>query len=494
MTELFLALLASLPATVAVDAIARPRATGVMRKLPAVWLMCLVALFFIGFVSAISGNPVLALIAVIALHLLVVLASNAKMRMLGEPLLFSDLALVGAMFRHPQFYFSVLTLWQKIIGIVASLGLVVVLSLLFEPDLAMALAGASIALATLALLVLSLRLEPFRSLAPTPDIQGDVIAYGVVPTLLVYWLRWRRARKALALEERASVSAPAPSTGDNARRVIVVVQCESFADPGELFGSAGFALPALEKARNQSVQWGNLLVSGFGAYTMRTEYGVLFGTDEDTLGFRLYDPYLTALEDPALALPQRLGPERWRSFFVHPHDMRFYGRDQILPKAGFAELVGERNFPRPDPEQGRYVTDAAVAQKILEIAETSPTAALIYAVTMENHGPWAAHGNASVDLMVESYNRLVRAGDEMLGQLMEGLTTLGKPATLVFFGDHRPSIPGASTPGGDRHTPYVIVQFDAEGTINGAVGSREDLTPAQLHDAILKWGARIEEQ
>ena len=255
----------------------------------------------------------------------------------------------------------------------------------------------------------------------------------------------------------------------------------------ELFASGGAELPALARARREAVQWGNLEVSGFGAYTMRTEYGVLFGREEEELGFLLYDPYLTALDDPALALPQKLGVEGWRSVFVHPHDMRFYGRDQILPKAGFTELVGEDRFAAPDRSGGRYVKDADVADKILEVAAAAETATLIYAVTMENHGPWAPHGDASTVSMVDNYNQLVLAGDAMLGQLQDGLEALGKPATLVFFGDHRPTIPGASDPGGEKHTPYVILRVGHE-VGEGEGERRRDLTPAQLHQAILDWG------
>lgn len=64
----------------------------------------------------------------------------------------------------------------------------------------------------------------------------------------------------------------------------MIVQCESFTDPVTLFGDPALALPGLERARAMAWQSGRLLVSGFGAYTMRTEYGVLFGLPEEQLG------------------------------------------------------------------------------------------------------------------------------------------------------------------------------------------------------------------
>nr|WP_255548196.1 LTA synthase family protein [Erythrobacter ani] len=333
---------------------------------------------------------------------------------------------------------------------------------------------------------MSLRTATFRNLGKVPDVESDVGEFGLVPTLLIYWLRWRAKNDPPSKPENScqETSNSGHSHGQPPE-LVVVVQCESFADPVELFGDESLALPHLESARGAALQWGDLLVSGFGAYTMRTEYGVLFGQDEETLGFRQYDPYLTAIGDGAFSLPNRLGDDRWHSLFVHPHDMRFYNRHQILPAAGFSELVSESAFAPPSPSEGRYVTDAAVAEKIMVLAEKATSPTFIYAVTIENHGPWADSGGDRSGSLLDHYNRLVRAGDMMLGQLIGGISARRKPAMLVFFGDHRPSIPGFSEPGGDRHTPYVILKMDEDGQIIAGTNQRRDLTPAQLHHAVL---------
>jgi phosphoglycerol transferase MdoB-like AlkP superfamily enzyme len=166
--------------------------------------------------------------------------------------------------------------------------------------------------------------------------------------------------------------------------------------------------------------------------------------------------------------------------------MRFYRRHEIMPGGGFADLVGEERFTPPKPGEGRYVTDAAMTEVILDLAAEAGQPSLIYAVTIENHGPWApdARGGGAPDL-VESYLHLARHSDAMLSALTQGLAALGRPALLVFFGDHRPSIPGASVPGGARHTPYVMVRMDGDGRVVPGDSHRVDLTPAQLHHAVL---------
>ncbi len=427
---------------------------------------------------AVSGDMLLAALTTLALQVLLVVSSNAKLRILGEPLHFSDLALIFAVFRHPQFYFSALSLWQKACGLVVLAALIGAFVWRFDMSFTTHLVGAGIGAVAWAAIALSLRLPAFRVLAATPEADSDVAKLGLTPTLLLYWLRWR------GTPQHAPGPAEPRAAADDAE-IVIAIQCESFADPVELFGDGKYALPGLENARLQAAQWGNLQVSGFGAYTMRTEYGVLFGREEEELGFCRYDPFLTAVREAELALPHRFGIEAWRSLFVHPHDMRFYNRHMIMPAAGFAELVSEEAFAPSLPSEGRYVTDKAVADKILHLAQASDERRFIYAVTIENHGPWSVDGAVEGDSLLHQYLRRVQASDAMLRQLLDGLAALRRPAVLAFFGDHRPSIPGFSQPGGQRHTPYVILKLDRVGKVQAGANAREDITPAQLHRAIL---------
>ena len=462
------------------DGLACPRGRG-LRHWTGLWLTALLSMVAFGLFLAVSGDTLLAALTVLAFQVLFVVSSNAKLRILGEPLHFSDLALIFAVFRHPQFYFSALSLAQKAGGLVVIAALIAAFVWRFDMSLATHLVGAAIGAAALLALALSLRLPVFRALAHRPDADSDVAKLGLAPTLLLYWLRWRSS---LDRVPRPAQPHAVAASGDP--EIVIAIQCESFADPVELFGDRKYALPALEKARLQAAQWGDLQVSGFGAYTMRTEYGVLFGREEEELGFCRYDPFLTAAREAELALPHRLGTEAWRSLFVHPHDMRFYNRHIIMPAAGFAELVSEDAFAAPLPSEGRYVTDKAVADKILQLVQARGERRFLYAVTIENHGPWSVDGAVEGDSLLQQYLRRVQASDAMLGQLLDGLSALRRPAVLAFFGDHRPSIPGLSQPGGPRHTPYVIMKLDRNGEVQAGVNAREDITPAQLHRSILQ--------
>jgi len=471
-----------LAASLALDAAVRPRSAGLRR-----WQGSLLHLLVMTGVFALwlagSGNAMAAAVLATATMALFAVASNAKYKMLGEPLVFSDLALIAGIFRHPRFYFTAIPVrqrWMAAIGAsVAVLALLPLISTQPRPHLA----GAGLALLTSGVLWSGLRAGRFDSMVPTPDLAGDVARFGLIATLLVYWWRWRCTPDPQPCPPLAPIGGLArPATP----QLVVVVQCESFADPAEITGETLPALPGLDRARAMAWQHGDLHVSGFGAYTMRTEYGVLFGRSETALGFRRYDPFLTARGEASYALPSRLAGAGYRSSFVHPHDMRFYSRDRLMPAIGFNEVIGESGFGPIPTGGGRYVDDRTLGTALVTLASQAATPKLIYAVTMENHGPWDSDNARDATGRLDAYLGRLRSSDAMLDDLIQYLSTDGRPALLVFFGDHRPSIPGVTAPGGARHTPYVVVRFDAGGRILKGDPAAIDLTPAALHHLILR--------
>lgn len=460
------------------DAFAAPRGSGLAggRRASGLAALLLATLTGFGLLLILTGSPIVAAAGVVILIGALSLISNIKRRVLGEPLVFSDFALLGAVFRHPQFYLSALRPWQVVVLAGGLIGLGGTLVLLSNAAVAPRLAGAGLALGAGTVLAMALARLVRAGFAEVPDPDADVARLGLLPCLLAHWRFWCVSSDPLPCDAT-------PITGDR-HQLVVIVQCESFTDPAELFGDPALALPGLERARAMAWQSGRLAVSGFGAYTMRTEYGVLFGLPEERLGMRRFDPFLTAKREASWALPNRLDHGSWDRWFVHPHDMRFYGRNRLMPASGFATLVGQEFFPKPGPGEGRYVTDAAMTDQILALAQDGERAGLIYAVTIENHGPWPAEQGDEKKL-IAPYLRLLANSDAMLTRLLDELPRLGRPVTFCFFGDHRPSIPRASEPGAERHTPYVLLRFAANGKAITGSGTARDLAPAMLHHAIL---------
>lgn len=461
-----------------VDYLARPapRSNGHPRSLAGLMVLNGIGATMLGALAMLTGAWLPSAVLAVLLAGAITLVSNIKRDVLGEPLVFTDLALIGAVFRHPQFYLSALRPWQVAVLAIGLLALAAVVAFFATGDLPARVFGLGLMAAGLLWLKAAVGLATWRPLASAPDLERDVRAHGLIATLLVYWRLWKRQ------------PLPAPGThppiAGEPDALLIVIQCESFADPQELFGEAEPPLAGLACARSQAWLTGRLAVSGFGAYTMRTEFGVLFGIPESALGLHRFDPFLTAASAASWALPHRLEHGEWTSTFVHPHDMRFYGRDRLMPAAGFDRMIGEDAFAPPTAEEGRYVTDAAVCDTLLNLAGQATGRHFLYTVTIENHGPWSAGGHSGLGNKGE-YLRLLAHSDAMLNRLLTELPRLMRPVTLCFFGDHRPSIPGVSIPGGDRHTPFVIVKFDAYGNAIPSGHPPRTLTPAELQGEIL---------
>lgn len=430
----------------------------------------------VGALLTITGEPVTAVFVTLLVAGSLTLISNVKHKVLGEPLVFSDFALVLAVFQQPQFYLSALKRWHIALLIGAALGLVAGLTVFSNLEVGPRLVGVGLTLAGFAALALFVRAPVWRMVADAPDLSRDVGRHGLIASILVYWFFWRTLSDPPPCTLSARVVAGAP--------LVVIVQCESFTDPVEVFSDPSLALPGLTAARRAASQTGCLKVPGFGAYTMRTEYGVLFGRSEGALGLRRFDPFLTARGEASWALPHRLEEQRWTSLFLHPHDLGFYGRDRVMPAAGFDRIIGPEGFAPPAPGEGRYVTDAAVADTIIDLAAQATGPTLMYVVTIENHGPWPV-ADDSHEQPGAGYLKFLQNSDRMLQRLLVALPRLGRPVVFCFFGDHRPSIPKASEPGGERHTPYVILKFSADGAVCNSDTVLADLTPAELHHAIL---------
>jgi hypothetical protein len=471
-----------LAASLLLDAAVRPHSAR-LRRWQGLLLHLLVmtgmfALWLAGF-----GNATAAAVLAIAAMALFTVASNAKYKMLGEPLVFSDLALIAGIFRHPRFYFTAIPTRQRWIAAIGASAAMIALLPLISSRPQPHLMGVGLLLLAGGALWLLLRTGRFDSIMATPDLAGDVARFGLIAPLLLYWRRWRRTpdpRPCPTLAPIDDLASPA------APQLIAIIQCESFADPAEITGEALQPLPGLDRARAIAWQHGDLHVSGFGAYTMRTEYGVLFGRSETELGFRRYDPFLTAHGETFHALPSRLAGAGYRSSFVHPHDMRFYSRDRLMPAIGFDEVIGESDFAPASAGGGRYIDDRTLGAALVDLAKRATTPRLIYAVTMENHGPWDSDNARDAAGRLDAYLGRLRSSDAMLDDLIQYLSSDGRPALLVFFGDHRPSIPGVTAPGGARHTPYVVVRFDAGGRILKGESAAIDLTPAALHHLVLR--------
>ena len=415
-------------------------------------LYALLFLFWFQF----SWRPWLAGLAVILTVAVMVLVGGLKRRIIGEPVVFTDFALIKQVIRHPQLYYvtSFRVLGGLAVVVAATvawyaterpvtprpwgLGLACVVAL---PVLLYGLVRAG------ALPAVQARLA---RLAPRPDLARDVAGWGHVMTLAVYALRWQG-------EGKPRAAAPAAYGPGEPPGFVVVMQLESFLDPTRLGGPP---LPALERLRARARFHGRLAVPAHGAYTMRSEYAVLTGRDEAAQGFGRYDPYLSTRADVPDALPRLARARGLEAVFVHPFGRTFFGRDRVIPHLGFERMVMEEAFAGAE-RHGPYVSDAATSARVLAEVRAAREAGrkpFVFAVTMENHGPWGAGRLPGLDDPRAQYLAHVANTGRAVEALLDGLAELG-PGLLCVYGDHPPSLPTCAPGFEGTRTDYAVVTF-----------------------------------
>jgi phosphoglycerol transferase MdoB-like AlkP superfamily enzyme len=234
---------------------------------------------------------------------------------------------------------------------------------------------------------------------------------------------------------------------------IVVVLAEAFMDPR----SMGLLvdpdpLTGYDAAVRRSVYSGSSWVPVYGGWTIRSEYSLLTGINLASFDNNIGNPNTTLVRTGTHSLPKHLKTQGYRTTIIHPHDRRFYGRDNACVALGFDRFLDEHDFAEA-PRAGRYVSDVAIAARIEEELRTATEPAFLYCVTMENHGPWdeavapptppfTTQPRLSPEghLTFAQYLRHLRNANEMIQRLTDMVAASDTPTIVLLVGDHLPSL------------------------------------------------------
>jgi hypothetical protein len=472
-----------------------------IKPTPALALDLAPPLAFFVFCLALTARPLFSGCVSFALMGGFAFTDKIKRLILREPAVFSDIGELVELFRHPQLYLPFAGP-ARVIACAAATGLLFVTLLFVEPAAwrwsawALLIPAAMIALGWAAHGPwLAGTAAVLRRLSATGEPDADARSIGPLAMQLVYSLiaREERTRR----RNSAFAAAPALIVRDHvAAGPVIVAQCESFFDPRRMhprFDSG--LLPAFTACRDASIQTGRLLVPGWGANTTRSEFAVLTGMPESAIGLDRFNPYFALARSPLPSLAWRMRSQGYRTICLHPFDRTFYRRDQVMLNLGFDVFLGEEAFPGA-PRSGPYIADTEVARVAIDLMREEGSRLFLFAITMENHGPWDSPAPIAEDPafcmpaeclppMPESgamlrYLRGLKSGDAMLGMLMEALSARGGPGLCAFYGDHLPSFPAAFKALGfdDPRTDYAVWRT------GGGPGIRRDLAAHQLGDVI----------
>ena len=167
---------------------------------------------------------------------------------------------------------------------------------------------------------------------------------------------------------------------------ILIVQSESLFDPARLNDvEPGRFLTEFRKLAKSS-RSGELHVPTFGGGTIRTEFELLTGAPLSSLGGIQY-PWLELRDARFPSLASILARNGYTATAIHPNGAAFWNRNRVFPELGFQKFIDVAAFKKEDIV-GLFTSDAALTDHVIAELKDDGPPQFLFAITMENHGPF----------------------------------------------------------------------------------------------------------
>lgn len=479
------------------------RMLGVARDAYFGWFVlgnALPGLAFAALLTALTRRPGTSFLIVFALQWLVYHACAMKLAILDDPIGLQDLyfvtslnkasiAVLGSYIRHPVLLG---------LGVLAVVALVAFLWWIEKP------AFRAFRTTQVALLVVSVglictmvaSLPPWSTwyhkgtLRPSRFESMPAILHGGLMSYLVYTHN-KNMRTFQTVDPAAVRSLLAkvpvkttPVAADAVRPDVVVILSESLFDPTIMKGMADLpeTIPNVRAAIAEG-HGGDMKVPTFGGGTIRTEFEVMTGMPMDAFPNAPF-PYVTLVRDHIPGLVGELKKHGYRAVAVHGNDGSFWNRTNAYKSIGFDRFITKREFPKNAPRNGRWISDAAMTDVILDQLERATGPTFVLGLSIESHGPYADEkttDQAERDAVrvppglapkqaLELRNYLYHAhrADAQFARLREALQARKRPTVLLFFGDHLPGLRDVfqaqgfydGRPATKQYVPWVLLRTD----------------------------------
>lgn len=244
-------------------------------------------------------------------------------------------------------------------------------------------------------------------------------------------------------------------TNNLADQTIIFNLSESFADPRRVPGVkvAPNPLPLIDHVKRERTS-GLMISSGYGGGTANMEYMTLTGLPVANFMPTLSTPYTQLV--PMQKNPWAISKLFKRSTAIHPYVGTFYSRETTYHQFGFQRFfyLGSK-YPIKHQhriDRSQYLDDQTAYANLLDQLRASKRGQFINLVTMQNHFPYDRNyydhtgryrikisGDTPVASLAD-YVMGVHYTDQAVKQLLPELDRMGKPVTMVFYGDHLPGI------------------------------------------------------
>lgn len=234
---------------------------------------------------------------------------------------------------------------------------------------------------------------------------------------------------------------------------VIFIMNEAFWDP-TLLPNVKFSedpVPTIHQLQKESTS-GYLLSPQFGGGTSNVEYEVLSGNSMSFLPSGSV-PYQQYISKPLPSLASYFENKDYKSMAIHSYEGWFWNRENVYKQMGFESFKSKDHFDSPE-YKGFFISDDEVSRSIIQEVDNTEKPMFIYAVTMQNHGPYdddtrykdgnpiKAEGNLTNDArkILETYTHGAHDADQSLKMLIDHFKESDEPTVIVFYGDHLPML------------------------------------------------------
>ncbi|MET3194883.1 LTA synthase family protein [Bacillus sp. OAE603] len=232
---------------------------------------------------------------------------------------------------------------------------------------------------------------------------------------------------------------------------IIFLQSEAFWDP-TLMGKEYFSkdpIPYFHSLQKTATS-GTMISPVYGGGTVNTEFEAITGLSTQILpnGAIAFAQYV---HQPVYSVPTVLNQIGYKTTGIHTYNSWFYRRNEVYKDLGFNNFIGQEFFLNPEHRR-EFIADNELSNRIAKEIKSSNSKDYIYAVSMENHGPYSLDKNNENAIKVnkelskeskdtlETYTQTLSDVDKALKLLIDKLKEIDEPTILVFYGDHLPML------------------------------------------------------
>lgn len=201
-------------------------------------------------------------------------------------------------------------------------------------------------------------------------------------------------------------------------------------------------------AIGKKCQTTKLLSPSFGGNTCNAEFEVLTGMSHSYFppGVMAYNQSIT---HPVPSLVRVFKENGYRTTGVHTFKQWFWNRTNVYRYFGFDSFISQENMTNPQ-YKGFYISDQELANQVISTASANGQPDFIFAISMQNHGPYdlkrydtldcplTTKLSSVADNELNTYVQGLIDADKALKQIAHYIDTTKTPTLLLFFGDHLP--------------------------------------------------------